>query len=174
MRRVASLVIGASLSCARHRGGIGARHGLWVSRDHPAIQYSSRPPRDAIVTLNESIQKGDVTLAFDAMPRGYLAVGAEGARHSTLVPDAGVLREQPAARAHQQGARRARSISTTRSLLRGRRAQTRSRRRRSTRRRAFTSTRYRRRADRSRSSFAAMPTACSATCCRRRTACPAC
>ena len=46
---------------------------IWVARDHPAIQYSSRPPRDAIVSLNESIEKGDVTLAFDAPPRGYLA-----------------------------------------------------------------------------------------------------
>ena len=46
---------------------------IWVSRDHPAIQYSSRPPRDPIVQLNESIAKGKVTLAFDAMPRGYLA-----------------------------------------------------------------------------------------------------
>jgi hypothetical protein len=47
--------------------------GLWVSRDHPAIQYSSRAPRDPIVRLNESIAKGDVALAFDSMPRGYLA-----------------------------------------------------------------------------------------------------
>ena len=33
-------------------------NGVWVSRDHPAIQYSSRPPRDAIVRLNESIAEG--------------------------------------------------------------------------------------------------------------------
>jgi hypothetical protein len=46
---------------------------VWVSRDHPAIQYSARAPRDAIVRLNESIAKGSVTLAFDALPRGYLA-----------------------------------------------------------------------------------------------------
>jgi hypothetical protein len=47
--------------------------GVWVSRDHPAIQYSSRPPHDAIVTLNEAIDKGQLTLAFDVLPRGYLA-----------------------------------------------------------------------------------------------------
>lgn len=46
---------------------------IWVSRDHAAIQYSTRPPHDAIGRLNESIQKGSVRLAFDALPRGYLA-----------------------------------------------------------------------------------------------------
>ena len=46
---------------------------IWVSRDHPAIQYSTRPTRDAIIKLNESLEKGSVALAFDAPPRGYLA-----------------------------------------------------------------------------------------------------
>ena len=46
---------------------------IWVSRDHPAIQYSTRPTRDAIVKLNESLEKGSVTLEFDSLPRGYLA-----------------------------------------------------------------------------------------------------
>jgi hypothetical protein len=46
---------------------------IWVSRDDPAIQYSSRPPHNAIDRLNDSIQKGEVTLAFEAPPRGYLA-----------------------------------------------------------------------------------------------------
>jgi hypothetical protein len=46
---------------------------IWVPRDHPAIQYSTRPVHDAIVGLNESIAKGTITLAFDASPRGYLA-----------------------------------------------------------------------------------------------------
>jgi hypothetical protein len=45
---------------------------IWVTRDHPAIQYSMRPTRDAIVKINESIQKGDISLTFDALPRGYL------------------------------------------------------------------------------------------------------
>src|SRR5688572_22932912 len=47
--------------------------GIWVTRDHPAIQYSARAPHDAIGKLNASIQKGNVTLAFDPLPRGYLA-----------------------------------------------------------------------------------------------------
>ena len=51
----------------------GTSAGLYVPRDHPAIQYSSRAPRDAIVRLNESIRKGDVALDFEAPPRGYLA-----------------------------------------------------------------------------------------------------
>jgi hypothetical protein len=46
---------------------------VFLQRDHPAIQYSAGPPRDAIITLNESIRKGSVSLAFEAMPRGYLA-----------------------------------------------------------------------------------------------------
>src|ERR671914_286603 len=46
---------------------------IWVSRDHPAIQYSARPPHDAITRLNGSIAKGSATLTFDAPPRGYLA-----------------------------------------------------------------------------------------------------
>lgn len=43
-----------------------------LSRDHAAIQYSTRPTRDAVVTLNERIEKGDLQLAFDAPPGGYL------------------------------------------------------------------------------------------------------
>lgn len=73
MRRFASWTI-IALAAALGVAVVWAQGtGVWVSRDHPAIQYSSRPPRDAIGRLNESIQKGDVTLAFDAMPRGYLA-----------------------------------------------------------------------------------------------------
>jgi hypothetical protein len=73
MRRVAS-PIGAALIVALGITAVFAQGtGLWVSRDHAAIEYSSRPPRDAIVRLNELIQKGDMTLAFDTMPRGYLA-----------------------------------------------------------------------------------------------------
>ncbi len=47
--------------------------GMFISRDHPAIQYSTRPVLDAVVTLNDRIEKGDVKLQFDAGPRGYLA-----------------------------------------------------------------------------------------------------
>ena len=46
---------------------------IFVPRDHPAIQYSTRPVQDAVVRLNERIEKGEVTLPFDAPPRGYLA-----------------------------------------------------------------------------------------------------
>jgi hypothetical protein len=43
-----------------------------IPSDHAAIQYSTRPARDAVVRLNERIEKGDVTLTLDAQPRGYL------------------------------------------------------------------------------------------------------
>jgi hypothetical protein len=72
MRRVESLIF-AALIGALGLSGVFAQGGVYVSRDHPAIQYSSRPPREAIVALNESIAKGTTTLTFDAMPRGYLA-----------------------------------------------------------------------------------------------------
>jgi hypothetical protein len=49
-----------------------AQAGLWVPRDHAAIQYSKRPTRDAIVRLNEEVEKGAVTLKHDTGPRGYL------------------------------------------------------------------------------------------------------
>ena len=43
-----------------------------IPRDHPAIQYSTRPTRDAIATLNERIDNGALQLGFEASPRGYL------------------------------------------------------------------------------------------------------
>lgn len=43
-----------------------------LSRDHAAIQYSTRATRNAIVRLNERIAQGELQLAFDAPPRGYL------------------------------------------------------------------------------------------------------
>ena len=46
---------------------------VFVPRDHPAIQYSTRPVQDAIVRLNERIEKGELKLHFEAPPRGYLA-----------------------------------------------------------------------------------------------------
>jgi hypothetical protein len=46
---------------------------VWVPRDHPAIQYSTRAPNDAVVDLNASIQKGTARLDFEPLPRGYLA-----------------------------------------------------------------------------------------------------
>ncbi len=44
-----------------------------LSRDHPAIQYSTRPSHDAIVALNEQIAKGATQLTSEGSPRGYLA-----------------------------------------------------------------------------------------------------
>jgi len=46
---------------------------IFLTRDHPAIQYSARAPHNAIDRLNEAISKGGVTLAFEPLPRGYLA-----------------------------------------------------------------------------------------------------
>ena len=66
-RLVVAVVLGAGIVSAQGNSSI------FISRDHPAIQYSTRPTRDAIVELNEALQKGTVTLAFDAPPRGYLA-----------------------------------------------------------------------------------------------------
>jgi hypothetical protein len=47
--------------------------GVFVPRDHPAIQYSTRASHDAIGDLNASIQKGGARLSFEPLPRGYLA-----------------------------------------------------------------------------------------------------
>src|SRR5688572_24578597 len=47
--------------------------GMFVPRDHPAIQYSTRAPHDAVVDLNASIRKGTADLSFEPLPRGYLA-----------------------------------------------------------------------------------------------------
>lgn len=41
-------------------------------RAHPAIGYTSNPPRDPVAQLNERIQRGDVTLEFDEATGGYL------------------------------------------------------------------------------------------------------
>lgn len=73
MRRFASSITVAVVAALAFAVVLAQSTSIWVSRDHAAIQYSTRPPRDRIVRLNEAIQKGTVTLAFDAMPRGYLA-----------------------------------------------------------------------------------------------------
>lgn len=70
MRRfVSSAVVGitAALGCAL----VIAQAGIFVSRDHPAIQYSTRPTHDAVARLNERLEKGELQLSFDG-PRGYL------------------------------------------------------------------------------------------------------
>ena len=73
-RRRWLLVSARFLAVALGVGVVSAQSStIWISRDHPAIQYSTRPADDAIVKLNESLEKGGVTLAFEAPPRGYLA-----------------------------------------------------------------------------------------------------
>lgn len=57
--------LGAALTYAQ--GG-----NVRIARDHPAIQYSSRPTHDAIDRLNQRVQTGEIQLAFDASPSGYL------------------------------------------------------------------------------------------------------
>jgi hypothetical protein len=67
----AVVAFGIAVVSAQGTGPQGST--VFVPRDHPAIEYSSRPPQDPIVRLNESIQKGEVALAFEPQPRGYLA-----------------------------------------------------------------------------------------------------
>ena len=70
MRRLAHpAIVGtiAALGCAL----VFAQAGTFVPRDHPAIQYSTRPTRDAVARLNERLAKGDLQLSFDG-PSGYL------------------------------------------------------------------------------------------------------
>jgi hypothetical protein len=42
-----------------------------ASRDHAAVQYSTRPTRDAVARLNQRLEKGEVKLVSEG-PRGYL------------------------------------------------------------------------------------------------------
>ena len=70
-RRFLTLVAG--LAAAVGAALVSAQNSnIWVSRDHPAIQYSTRPVQDPVVRLNERIENGEIQLAFDAPPRGYL------------------------------------------------------------------------------------------------------
>jgi hypothetical protein len=73
MRPVAPLVAGVCVAGLGLTAALAQSTGVFVPRDHAAIQYSKRPPREAIVTLNESIAKGETALAFEPLPRGYLA-----------------------------------------------------------------------------------------------------
>lgn len=67
-----SRVIGVGLAVALGITALSAQSSVWVARDHPAIEYSTRPVRDAIVRLNERIEAGDMQLSLEASPRGYL------------------------------------------------------------------------------------------------------
>jgi hypothetical protein len=73
MRRAASFTVAALVVALALKAALAQGTGVFLTRDHPAIQYSSRAPREAIVTLNESIASGKVSLAFEPLPRGYLA-----------------------------------------------------------------------------------------------------
>jgi hypothetical protein len=44
-----------------------------LSRDHAAIEYSTRATRDTIFQLNERLARGELQLAFEPLPRGYLS-----------------------------------------------------------------------------------------------------
>lgn len=70
MRRLAHpAIVGtiAALGCAL----VFAQAGTFVPRDHPAIQYSTRPTRDAVARLNERLGKDELQLSFDGSS-GYL------------------------------------------------------------------------------------------------------
>ena len=73
MRRAAPLIVPVVVAGLGFTAVLAQGTGVFLARDHVAIQYSSRPPREAIVTLNESIANGKVSLAFEPQPRGYLA-----------------------------------------------------------------------------------------------------
>ena len=72
MRRSGRFAI-ALMTAALGTGLVRAQNpGLFsASRDHAAIQYSTRAPRDPIARMNERIAAGQLQLAFDG-PRGYL------------------------------------------------------------------------------------------------------
>ena len=72
MRPVAPLITGALIVCVGLAAALAQGTGVFLPRDHAAIQYSSRAPHEAIVRLNQSIAKGEVSLAFEPLPRGYL------------------------------------------------------------------------------------------------------
>ena len=146
---------------------------IWVTRDHPAIQYSTRPTSDAIVRFNESVQKGNVPLKFDAPPRGYL----ESVLKALDIPASSqtlVFSENSLQRAHiSQRTPRAIYFNDTVAVAWAKGAET------------IEATALDRDPGRSflfdpakapvpsRSSSAAMPIACSAICCPKRTACRA-
>jgi hypothetical protein len=73
MRRAASLIVPALVVAIGLAAVLAQEAGVFLTRDHPAIQYSTRAPHEAIVTLNQSIAKGEVSLTFEPLPRGYLA-----------------------------------------------------------------------------------------------------
>ena len=70
MRPVVSpVIVGiiAALGCAL----LVAQGVSFVARDHPAIQYSTRPTHDPVARLNERLAKGELRISLDG-PSGYL------------------------------------------------------------------------------------------------------
>lgn len=69
MRRIVLIAMvgfaGSGAACGQLSGGFPAEI------DHPAIQYSTRPTRDVVASLNRKIQQGDIRLRFEG-PSGFL------------------------------------------------------------------------------------------------------
>ena len=51
--------------------GLLAQNVFRAARDHAAIQYTTRAPRDAVARLNQRLEKGEMQLTSEG-PRGYL------------------------------------------------------------------------------------------------------
>jgi len=70
MRRLAPPAVVGTIA-ALGSALLSAQAGTFVPRDHPAIQYSTRPTRDAVARLNERLGQGERQLSFDGSS-GYL------------------------------------------------------------------------------------------------------
>jgi hypothetical protein len=76
----------------------GDLEGMFVADpDHPAIEYSSRPLKDAVSELNRKIQTGKVRLNFDEA-QGYLRSVLEAL--SIRIESQIVVSRRPAFRCH--------------------------------------------------------------------------
>ena len=73
-RAVRLLVILGVLGVSLSSGTVSGQRApaLATQRDHPAIQYATRPPTDRIAALAKRMASGDVKLAFNR-DNGYLA-----------------------------------------------------------------------------------------------------
>src|SRR5579862_5925474 len=69
MQRISLLAIGIVASAVAVLAAIGG--ASLASADHPAIEYTTRPPNDAVAQLNRKIQDGQVQLKFEGV-QGYL------------------------------------------------------------------------------------------------------
>jgi hypothetical protein len=61
---------------------------IWVSRDDPAIQYSTRPTRDAVVKAERVLEKGKCHARVRFAAARLSRVRAESIRHHSGVSDA--------------------------------------------------------------------------------------